>query len=211
MSHEREREQFMPFRISHLIDPTAVIAQDAKIWQNVQIRENAVIGSGTTIGNGVYIGGGVNIGLNCKIQNGALIYEPAIIESGVFIGPGVIFTNDHNPRAISPEGNLKISHDWVPVGVTVRKGASVGAGAICVAPVTIGSWAMVAAGAVVTRDVSDFSLVVGNPARHIGWVGKAGRRLIGDSNNPGHLLCPHSGESYPLGTSGEPIIAESRA
>jgi hypothetical protein len=132
--------------------------------------------------------------------NNALVYEPAVLEDGVFVGPAVVFTNDYYPRAITPDGKLKGGADWVPVGVTVRHGASVGARAVCVAPLTIGRWALVAAGSVVTKDVADFSPVAGVPARHIRWVGKAGVPLERDAG--GAWRCPQTGRgsSSPMAT-----------
>ncbi len=106
------------------------------------------------------------------MQNYALVYEPAELADGVFIGPAVVLTNDTYPRAVNPDLSLKSAHDWEPVGVTIGEGASIGARAVCVAPVTIGAWATVAAGAVVTKDVPDHALVVGVPARRVGWVGQ---------------------------------------
>jgi len=103
-------------------------------------------------------------------------------------------TNDHFPRAINPDGSLKSAHDWAPVGVTIHEGASIGASATCVAPVTIGRWALVGSGAVVVKDVPDFALVVGSPARRVGWVGKAGVPLEAQPN--GEWLCPETGERY---------------
>ena len=134
------------------------------------------------------------MGDNCKLQNHALVYEPAVLEDGVFVGPAVVFTNDCYPRAITPNGTLQRGTDWEPVGVVVRHGASVGARAVCVAPVTIGRWALVAAGSVVTKDVADFSLVAGVPARHIRWVGKAGVPLKGDGGDA--WRCPQTGERF---------------
>src|SRR4051812_44466036 len=134
------------------------------------------------------------MGDNCKLQNLALVYEPAVLEDGVFIGPAVVFTNDHFPRSVDPSGALKRADDWHPVGVTVREGAGVGARAVCVAPVTIGRWAMVAAGAVVTRDVPDFALVAGVPARRIKWVGKSGQPLEQAVDN--RWRDPVTGETY---------------
>ena len=158
----------------------ASIGDGTQVWNLVQIRERAQIGAECIIGRGAYIGIGVRIGDRCKIQNNALVYDPAVIGDGVFIGPGAILTNDRLPRAISPSGELKQADDWDPVGVTIETGASIGAGAVCVAPVRIGAWAMVAAGSVVVRDVPDHALVAGNPARQIGWVGRDGQRMVAD-------------------------------
>lgn len=133
------------------------------------------------------------MGDNCKVQNYALVYEPAQLEDGVFIGPAVVLTNDTYPRAITPEGELKSAHDWVPVGVNIKQGASVGARAVCVAPLTIGRWATIAAGAVVTKDVPDFALMVGVPAKRRGWVGKAGFPL---TRRGEHWVCPETGATY---------------
>ncbi len=156
------------------------IGDGTQVWNLVQIRERAEIGVECVIGRGAYIGIGVRVGDRCKIQNNALVYDPAVIGDGVFIGPGAILTNDRLPRAISPSGELKRVDDWDPVGVTIETGASIGAGAVCVAPVRIGAWAVVAAGSVVVRDIPDHALVAGNPARQIGWVGRDGRRMVDD-------------------------------
>lgn len=160
---------------SAFVHPTAVLEDGVKIWHNAQVRENARIGKNVIIGKNAYIGAGVEIGDNCKIQNNAMIYEPAKLHNGVFIGPGVILTNDHYPRAINSDGTQKSASDWQPVGVEIEEGASIGAGAICVAPVKIGRWAVVAAGAVVTKDVPPFSLVAGVPARIIAQVDYNGK------------------------------------
>ena len=116
-------------------------------------------------------------------RNYALVYEPAKLEDGVFIGPAVVLTNDHFPRAINPDGSLKSADDWEQVGVTCKRGCSVGARSVCIAPVTIGEWATVAAGSVVTKDVPAYALVAGVPARRIKWVGRSGFPLDPDGEN----------------------------
>ena len=178
------------------ISRDAHVHETAAVWHLAQIREYADIGRRVVIGRGVYVGSGVVVGDDSKIQNGALIYEPAEIGRGVFIGPSAILTNDRFPRAVNPSMNQKATDDWTPVGVKVLDGASIGAGAICVAPVTIGRWSMVAAGSVVIRDVPDHALVVGNPARQIGWVGRAGVRLDADPVSPGLFRCSATDETY---------------
>lgn len=180
----------------NLISPLASIAATAQIWDLAQVREHAHIGERTTIGRGAYVGSGVLIGADCKIQNHALLYEPCTVGRGVFVGPGVIFTNDKVPRAVTNEMTKKGPTDWKQAAVKVDDGASIGAGAICVAPVSIGSWAMVAAGAVVTKDVPSFALVAGIPARQIAWVGHSGYRLECVDDELGIWKCPQSNETF---------------
>ena len=180
---------------------SAQVAPSARVWHLAQVRENARIGEETIIGRGAYIGEGVRVGARCKIQNYALVYEPASLADGVFVGPAAVFTNDHCPRAINTDGTLKSASDWDRVGVTVEHGAAIGARAVCVAPVRIGAWASVGAGAVVTRDVAPYALVVGVPARRVGWVGEAGVPLLAAdeaSKEAGERMwvCPASGRRY---------------
>ncbi|WP_318246990.1 acyltransferase [Microbacterium gallinarum] len=177
------------------VSPAATIGEGSSIWHLAQVREQAVLGTNCIIGRGAYVGTGVVMGDNCKVQNYALVYEPARLGDGVFIGPAVVLTNDTYPRAINPDGSLKSAHDWEPVGVTIQTGASIGARATCVAPVTIGAWATVAAGAVVVKDVPPFALVAGVPARRLGWVGKAGVPLSRDEPD-GAWICPETGARY---------------
>lgn len=174
----------------------AVVGDGSSIWHLAQVREGAQIGSNCVVGRGAYIGSAVRIGDNCKIQNYALVYEPAELGDGVFIGPSVVLTNDQYPRAVNPDGSPKTTSDWNPVGVRIEDGASIGARAVCVAPVRIGAWASVAAGAVVTRDVPAHAIVVGVPARQVGWVGRAGHPLVPDDG--ARLRCPVTGQLYEL-------------
>jgi len=180
------------------VDASATLGARSKIWHLAQIREHAALGSNCIIGRGAYVGSGVILGNACKIQNYALVYEPAVLEDGVFIGPAAVLTNDRFPRAVNPDLSLKSSTDWDPVGVRIRRGAAIGARAVCIAPVEIGEWAIVGSGAVVTRDVPAHALVVGNPARQIGWVGHSGQRLIQDDHDTTMWHCPSTQMRYRI-------------
>ena len=186
----------MPVKIvgSADVDENAVIGNGSSVWHLAQIREGATLGRSCVVGRGAYIGAGVELGDNCKVQNYALIYEPARLGHGVFVGPAAVLTNDTYPRAVNPDGSSKSATDWEPVGVLVGDGASIGARAVCVAPVRVGAWSLVAAGSVVTKDVPDHALVAGVPARQVGWVGRTGRRLEDDGT--GLLICPDTREMY---------------
>ena len=176
------------------IDDGAQIGDGTSVWHLAQVRVGAVVGRNCIIGRGAYIGDGARLGDNCKVQNYALVYEPAVLGDGVFIGPAAVLTNDEFPRAVNADGSPKNSSDWHSVGVEVGEGAAIGARAVCVAPVRVGAWATVAAGAVVTRDVPDFALVLGVPARRVGWVGHAGVPLTDVGN--GVWRCPTTGAEY---------------
>lgn len=166
-----------------MVHPTAVVSERARlgkgvqIWCFSQVREGASIGDQTRIGKSVYVDSGVCIGGNVKIQNNVSIYHGVTIEDGVFIGPHVCFTNDTYPRAVNLDGSLKTDEDWVLSTTIVKRGASIGANATILCGRTIGSFAMVGAGAVVTNDVPDFGLVLGVPARLVGYVCLCGRPI----------------------------------
>ena len=176
------------------VDERATLGPGTTVWHLAQIREHARLGVGCIVGRGAYVGPGVVIGSNVKLQNYALVYEPARLEDDVFIGPAVVLTNDRNPRSVDVSGKLKRPDDWDASGVIVRQGASLGARVVVVPGCVIGRWALVGAGAVVTRDVPDYALVAGVPARQIGWVGRGGQRLA-DAGG-GRWRCPETGEMY---------------
>jgi acetyltransferase-like isoleucine patch superfamily enzyme len=182
--------------VTAYIHPTAEVSSDAnigegtRIWSNAQIREGAVIGENCNIGRNVYVDFDVAIGDRVKIQNNASVYHGVTVESGVFIGPHVCFCNDVLPRAITPDGQLKTADDWEVGPTLVRYGASLGAGSIIVPNVTIGQFALIGAGSVVTRDVPDHALVYGNPARPHGYVCACGRLLEGLTEAPADGIFP---------------------
>jgi len=159
------------------VDSKAIIGKNVKIWNWVQIRENAQIGDYTIISKSVYIDFGVKIGRNVKIQNNVSIYHGVTIEEGVFIGPHVCFTNDKYPRAINPNGSLKSADDWEVTSTCIKYGSSIGANATILPGITIGRFAMIGSGAIVTRDVPDNGLVVGAPGKMIGYVCDCGIKL----------------------------------
>lgn len=178
------------------VSPEATIGDGCSIWHVAQVRESAVLGIDCVIGRGAYIGPGVHVGDNVKIQNYALVYEPAVVGDGAFVGPAAVLTNDRFPRAVNPDGSLKSPDDWDAVGVTLLQGASIGARAVCVAPVTIGRWALVAAGTTVIHDIPDFALVAGVPGRRIGWVGRSGVPLERSADSAETWVCPVTGARY---------------
>src|SRR5262249_51621365 len=152
------------------VSPEAEVGAGTRIWRHAHVREGARIGEECNIGAGAYIDAGVHVGARVKVHNRADVFEGVTIGDGVFVGPHVCFTNDLYPRAITPDGRLKAADDWEVTPTLVRRGASLGAGAVIRCGVTIGAFALVGAGAVVTRDVPPHALVVGNPARVVGHV-----------------------------------------
>ncbi len=188
------------------IHPTADVSEKASIgdgtfiWHHAQVREGAQIGKNCVIGKGVYIDAGVRIGDNVKIQNYVSVYHGVEVEDGVFIGPHVCFTNDLCPRAVNPDGSLKKSTDWVLVKTRVGRGASLGANSTIRCGVTIGEWAMVGAGSVVTHDVPPYGLAFGNPARLRGFVCPCGKRVVEQSRNNNSVVarCPECGHELVI-------------
>lgn len=170
------------------VSPDAHIGESTRIWRQVQVREHAEIGENCNIGQGVYIDSHVRIGSNVKIQNYVSVFEGVTLQDGVFVGPHVCFTNDMLPRAITPEGKLKSTDDWVITPTLVKYGASIGAGSIIICGITIGEFALIGAGSVVTRDVPPHGLVFGNPARLHGYVCRCARRLSQVKEQNGILL-----------------------
>ena len=172
------------------IHPTAEVSAGArvgdgtKVWNQAQIRENAVVGENCIVSKNVYIDAGAVVGSRVKIENNVNVYHGVTVEDDVFLGPSMTFTNDMYPRAFNG--------DWEVSETLVKRGASIGAGAVIVCGVTIGEYATIGSGSVVTKDVPAHALMVGNPAHRIGWVCECGRRLDESGR------CPHCGKEYRL-------------
>ena len=182
------------------VSPTAQIGEGTSIWNQAQVREDAMIGENCILSKDVYVDFGVVIGNNVKVQNGVSIYHGVTIEDGVFVGPHVCFTNDRYPRAVNPDGSLKGSSDWQVSEIRIQSGAALGARSVILPGVTVGKWAMVAAGAVVTRDVPPYGLVLGHPARLKGFVCPCGLRLeaVSTEGNIVHARCRECGAQIDI-------------
>jgi UDP-2-acetamido-3-amino-2,3-dideoxy-glucuronate N-acetyltransferase len=182
------------------VSEKALIGDGTRIWHYVQIRENAKIGKNCILGKNVYVDFDVKIGNNVKIQNNSSVYHGVTIEDGVFIGPHVCLTNDKFPRAITPEGDLKTGDDWEVGKTLIKKGASIGACTVILPGVTIGEYALVGSGSVVTKDVPQHGLIYGNPARLTGFVCICGKKLekSGKKNEKVILKCPTCGKEIVL-------------
>lgn len=183
------------------VDDRATVGPGTTIWHECQVRAGAVIGRECVLGKGVYVDEGVRVGDRVKLQNGVSLFQGVVLEDGVFCGPHVAFTNDLRPRAVNPDGSLKVAHDWTVQSTLVRSGASIGANATVRCGITIGRWAMAGAGAVITRDVPDHALVVGTPARLVGYVCACGELLPGDAAYPGEVTCAHCGRTQVINGS----------
>ena len=172
-----------------VVDDGAQIGAGTKIWHFSHIMSRAIIGQGCNLGQNVFIDNDVVIGRGVKIQNNVSVYNGVVVEDDVFLGPSVVFTNVINPRSF-----IERKTDFRQT--IVRKGASIGANATIVCGVEVSAYALIGAGAVVTKNVKSFSLVYGNPARHRGWVSKSGYALV--FNNQGEATCPGDGSTYVL-------------
>lgn len=204
----------MTVRIHNTADVSekASIGDGTSIWHQCQIREGVRIGEKCILGKGVYVDAGVSIGDHVKIQNYVSVFHGVTIEDGVFIGPHVCFTNDMRPRAINPDGSLKAADDWELSPTLIKYGAALGANSTIRCGVTIGAWAMIGSGSVVTRDVPDYGLVMGNPAKLHGYVCPCGEKLAPDAKNPGANLlffCPKCGFELSI-PSNQPVQEAAR-
>lgn len=180
------------------VHPSAEIGPGTAVWRGTHVRERARLGRECILGEHVYIDAGVRVGDRVKIQNGVSVFAGVELEDGVFCGPHVVFTNDLRPRAVTPEGQLKSGADWTVTPTLVREGAALGANSTIVCGVTIGRWAVVGAGSVVTRDVPDHALVLGNPARQRGWICACGDDLTPRRTGPAELRCGSCGREVAI-------------
>lgn len=188
------------------IHPTADVSEQAEIgegtsiWHQSQVREGARIGRDCILSKGVYVDTNVTLGNNVKVQNYVSIYHGVTLEEGVFCGPHCVFTNDKRPRAINADGTLKAADDWELGETLVKKGAAIGANAVIVCGVTVGAWAMIGAGSVVTRDVPNYGLVYGNPARLMGFACPCGTHLEAGETREDTMeaRCPDCGRAVSI-------------
>jgi acetyltransferase-like isoleucine patch superfamily enzyme len=179
------------------VSAEAVIGPGSSVWNQAQVREGARIGARCIIGKNAYVDTQVVIGDDVKVQNNVSLFHGVTVEDGVFVGPHVCFTNDRVPRAINRDGSQKTDADWEVTPILVRRGAAIGANSTILPGVTIGRWAMVGAGSVVTRDVADWELVAGNPARRIGGACPCGEPLRDTETGPFRGPCPRCGSDFP--------------
>ena len=185
---------------SAIVDEGACIGKGCRIWHWVHICGGARIGKGVSLGQNVFVGNRVVIGDHCKVQNNVSVYDNVTLEEGVFCGPSMVFTNVYNPRALIERKNEYRD-------TLVKKGATLGANCTIVCGLTIGEYAFIGAGAVVAKDVPAYALVVGVPARQIGWVSQYGEQLDLPLTGHAQAACPHTGERYVL-TNGQCQLAD---
>ena len=189
---------------SAIVDAGAQLGAGTHVWHFAHVCAGARIGDGCSLGQGVFVANDVHIGHNVKVQNNVSVYDAVTLEDDVFCGPSMVFTNVHNPRSAVPRKNEYRR-------TLVRRGATLGANCTVVCGTTIGSYAFVGAGAVVSRDVADFALVVGVPARRIGWVSRHGERLTFADELNGEAVCPATGERYVLRGGICSLVNEAKA
>jgi UDP-2-acetamido-3-amino-2,3-dideoxy-glucuronate N-acetyltransferase len=176
---------------SAIVDPGATIGEGTRVWHWVHVCGGAVIGRDCSLGQNVFVGNRVRIGNNVKVQNNVSVYDNVTVEDDVFCGPSMVFTNVYNPRsAVSRKDEYR--------DTVVRRGATLGANCTIVCGVEIGQHAFVGAGAVINKDVPAFALMVGVPARHIGWMSRFGERLLLGTQGNGTAICAHTGDRYVL-------------
>jgi len=173
-----------------VVEPGALVGDGTRIWHHAHVRAGAAVGDGCSLGKNVYVDADARIGDRVRIQNNVSVYAGVTLEDEVFVGPSAVFTNDRFPRAVGG--------DWEIVPTLVRTGASIGGNATIVCGVTVGAWAMVGAGSVVTRSVGDHELVVGNPARRIGWVCRCGEPIARGETPPVSRRCADCGRTFEL-------------
>ena len=194
------------------VSERASIGDGTSIWHQCQIREDAKIGENCILGKGVFVDVGVSIGSNVKIQNYVSIYHGVTIEDGVFVGPHVCFTNDLRPRAINPDGSLKSAEDWELSLTLIKRGAALGANSTIRCGITIGEWSMVGAGSVVTRDIPDYGIVFGNPAKLRGYVCPCGVKLLPKVNSMGETIMYCSKDNFQMSIPSygyiDPVVEE---
>lgn len=176
---------------SAIVDEGAQIGDGSRVWHFVHVCSGAVIGRGVSLGQNVFVANRTVIGDRCKIQNNVSVYENVTLEEGVFCGPSMVFTNVYNPRSLIER---KSEYRDTRVG----RGATLGANCTIVCGTTIGAYAFVGAGAVINRDVPDYALMVGVPARQVGWMSEFGERLDLPLTGAGRTVCPHTGDTYVL-------------
>lgn len=176
---------------SAIVDEGAQIGEGSRVWHFVHVCAGARIGKGVSLGQNVFVGNKVSIGDHCKIQNNVSVYDNVTLEEGVFCGPSMVFTNVYNPRSL-------IERKSEYRDTLVRKGATLGANCTIVCGVTIGEYAFIGAGAVINKDVPAYALMVGVPARQIGWMSEFGERLELPLQGQGEVQCVHSGARYRL-------------
>jgi UDP-2-acetamido-3-amino-2,3-dideoxy-glucuronate N-acetyltransferase len=182
-----------------IVDSGAQIGEGSRVWHFAHVCSGAVIGKGVSLGQNVFVGNKVVIGDRCKVQNNVSVYDNVILEEGVFCGPSMVFTNVFNPRSL-------VERKSEYRDTLVKRGATLGANCTVVCGVTIGEFAFVGAGAVVNTDVRPYALMVGVPARQVGWMSEYGERIPLPVKGDGEYVCPHSGVRYQLG--GESMTAE---